>query len=94
MDDQDRLDRIEQKLDELTRRLDQAGKGTPPTDIHIETDRRIRRRDGSRFFWGIVFMLGGLLWMGNRLDWFDVHLPIAAMGLIAIGIYLILTPRR
>jgi hypothetical protein len=96
MDYQERIDELERKIEAFNRKLEEVGeKIGQRIELKIEDKGRYgRHHERTRIFWGLAFIIGGFIWLGNQMDWFDLHLPIAAAALILIGIYLIVFARR
>jgi len=95
MEEQTRLDAIERRFDALIKRFEELAEQvrtiseTKPQDLPA---RRARSESG-RIFWGTAMVIVGLVWLGDRLSWFDVDIPVAASAFIIIGLYLIITSR-
>lgn len=83
-----RLSQIDRKLDELNTQL-------AATD---ERELRLRNKSGAsrtdRTFWGIFLIVLGGLWLGQRMEWFDISAGwLWPSLLLGFGLYLILGGR-
>jgi hypothetical protein len=45
-------------------------------------------------FWGGALFILGALWLAYEEDWIDFHVELFPIALIALGLYLILMPRK
>ena len=86
---ENRLRELELKIEELGRR------------IGDEVEERFRggrvfvhRRGGSGVFWGLLFILVGLVWLGRSVGWIDWDIPFIPSALIVIGLLIIYNSRR
>lgn len=92
MDVPEHISEIERRLDAVSKRLDDLAERTGQ---RVEFTPAYRfRGERRRVFWGLAFIAVGLIWLGNRMNWFEFEVPIAAMALILIGAYMIVSSRR
>jgi len=91
MEEQTKIDELEQRLEALGRRVDDLAERTGQRIDPINTRRPYR--SNSRTFWGLIFVMIGFVWLANRMGWFYIDIPIAATVLIVVGLYLIVTSR-
>lgn len=71
---------LEKRTEKLGRDIEERVQGAGGTKTH---------RSGAGFFWGLVFIVAGVIWLGNQFGWFDYDVPWAALFLIAGGIYMV-----
>ena len=73
------IERLEKKVDALEERV---------------SPRVVHRRSFGYLFWGGVLFVLGALWLAYEENWIDFRLELFPVALIALGLYLILAPRR
>ena len=78
------VERLEKKVDALEERL-------PPAS---EKKQVVARRSFGHLFWGGVLFILGAFWLAYEEDWIDFRIELLPVALIALGLYLILVPRR
>jgi hypothetical protein len=78
------IERLEKKVDSLEQRLFLLSEKKLPTS----------RRVFGYAFWGGVFFILGALWLAYEENWIDFRVELWPIALIALGLYLILAPRR
>jgi len=109
MEDQDRFERLEQRLDAAGRRIEElADKISQRVETRINdgvnrAEAKLKNDDDEdasdlgnygRVFWGLAFVVAGSIWLGNQMGWFDLDIPLGAAAIILIGLYLIVSHRR
>jgi hypothetical protein len=95
----DDLSKLSEKMENLAEEVNQqVEEVVKKVDEKIEQiggePRKKSRKHWDNSFWGIVLIVVGLLWLGNNLHWFRIHLPIWPLVLIVIGLYLLLDHRH
>ncbi|MBM3325138.1 MAG: hypothetical protein FJY66_05675 [Calditrichaeota bacterium] len=78
------IDRLEKKVDSLEQR------------VFLLSEKKLpaaRRLFGYTFWGGVLFILGAL-WLAYEEDWIDFRVELWPVALIALGLYLILAPRK
>lgn len=84
-----RLDAVEKRLADLAGRLEEvAGRTAEPTPPDL--NRTYRRPYRANVFWGLVLIVVGLVWMGNQMEWFDLHIPFLPVVAIILGLHLLM----
>ena len=89
-------DTLEQKIRELEQKIEEMGR-----KIGDEVEERVKgvrvrvcRREGRGVFWGLLFILVGLVWLGKSVGWFDFDIPLLPSALIVVGLLIIYNSRR
>lgn len=78
------IERLEKKVDALEERLSPA----------LDSKQVVSRRSFGHIFWGGVLFILGALWLAREENWIDFGFELLPVALIALGLYLILVPRR
>ena len=91
---EEKMKALEDRLEEMGRRLERKAEKfegeAKKVGQQIEDEvRHHHRPSGAGFFWGIVFVVAGVIWLGNQFGWFYYDVPWAALFLIAGGLYLL-----
>ena len=87
--------KIDKFVEEIDRQIEEVVKKVDEKIEHIGGEpRKKSRKHWDNSFWGIVLIVVGLLWLGNNLHWFRIHLPVWPLVLIVFGLYLLLEHRR
>jgi hypothetical protein len=75
--------------------LDQRIKDLVDQRVNEALSGRMKRRDRSHTFLGIVVIVAGLVWLGKSMDiyWLD-HIKFWPMVVILFGIYLLVGDRE
>jgi len=90
---EEKMKKLEAKIEDIGRHVEKKGEEVgkkvevKAKAIHEEIDKRGGKR--HNMFWGFIFIVVGILWLGSNMDWFDgraVWLPIV---MIAGGIYIV-----
>lgn len=80
--------RIERESENLEKKVERFGR-----DVEQKAegwaDEAKKKSSGGGFFWGLVFLAAGIIWLGNAFGWFYYDVPWAALFLIAGGLYMI-----
>jgi hypothetical protein len=88
-------EKIEKVVEEVNQHINEALKKVDEKIEQISGEPRKRsRKHWDNSFWGIVLVLVGFFWLGNNLDWFDIHIPLLPVVLIVIGLWLLLEHRN
>jgi len=95
MTEDHRHETLEQKIEEFGRKLEEIGKKLGgDIEQHFEHRHHHRCGNGSGIFWGLVFVGAGFIWLGNKVNWFDLDLPFWPLALIAMGLYMVFQSRK
>lgn len=96
MTDEDRLKQIEEKITELSRKLEEFGR-----DLGDRVEEKLsgvkhvgRSRTHGDSFLGFILIFGGLIWLGNRMNWYHFNIPFWPALLIVLGIYMLISSGR
>jgi hypothetical protein len=90
-----KLEALERRIDGAVAKLEKRGE---VLEKRLETGaerlgEEFGTASGSRsaWFWGLVAITVGLVWLGNNLNWFRFRPPWIPVVLIAAGIYMIIS---
>ncbi len=84
-----REERLERKIAELERKIDRMEKRGERKLKTVKEGVHAGGHQGHVLFWGIVFIVVGIIWLGNNLEWFVYEIPWIPVIMIAAGIYII-----
>jgi len=82
-------ERLERRVAELEKKIDRMGKRAGERLKTVKGDIHDGRHQGHVFFWGIVLIVVGIIWLGNNLEWFVYEIPWISVIMIAAGVYII-----
>jgi len=91
---EDKMRELEDKIEDIGRHVEKKGEEigkrveVKAKSIHEEIEKRGGK--SHNLFWGLIFIVVGILWFGTNMDWFDgsaVWLPVA---MIVAGLYILL----
>ncbi len=81
--------KLEQEAKKFEEKTEQFGRDVEHRAKEMAQDLKNKKPSGGGFFWGIVFVVAGFIWLGNGLGWFYADVPWAALFLIAGGLYML-----
>jgi hypothetical protein len=82
------IERLERKIDEAIRRLDQECEELSKAASENQTPLESVRCHGN-LFWGGFFLIAGLIWLGSSMGWFKLSIPWGPVILILFGLVLL-----
>ncbi len=85
---------IEQKLTAVMERLEKKVDSLEQRVLLLSDKRHAARGSFGYVFWGGILFIIGALWLAYEEDWIDFRVELFPVALIALGLYLILMPRR
>jgi fatty acid desaturase len=86
---ENKIRELEQKIEDMSRKIgDEVEEHVRGVRVHVH------RREGRGVFWGLLFILVGLVWLGNSVGWFDFDVPLLPSALIVVGLIIIFSSRR
>lgn len=96
MDDRS-MERLEAEIRRMEKQID-SKLDKLEVDISRLTGSRkdsdLGQRAGSRFFWGIILIVVGILWMADKFDWFEIPFRFWPVALVVVGLYLLLVRKK
>jgi len=89
-------DTLENKIRELEQKIEEMGRKIgDEVEEHVRGVRvHVHRRERRGVFWGLLFILVGLVWLGKSVGWFDLDIPLLPSALIVVGLLIIYNSRR
>jgi len=89
--DEERLAQLERRLELIGARIEEVA-GRIGDRLEYKATRC--SFSNGRLFWGMVFLLAGLIWFGKEQGWIPFDLPFWPLALILLGVYFLLTTLR
>jgi len=88
----------EENTEQLTALIESLAKKVDSLEqrVLLLSDKKQHAGRGSfgYVFWGGILFILGALWLAYEEDWIDFRIELFPVALIALGLYLILMPRR
>lgn len=86
--------RVERESENFEKKVERFGRDVEKKAENWADEAKKHKPSGGGFFWGIVFLAAGVIWLGNAFGWFYYDVPWAALFLIAGGLYMIMKHRN